>query len=89
MWLRLCSGRWVGNNRCHQLWTRAIGGEMARANIASIPTAHEKQYLSYSSPHSKEQCVNQNRNIHKEAAISDVIEVVLDVFVDWEGPISA
>ena len=80
---------WGRNKRCHQLWTRAIGAEIAKANIPSIHTAHGKQNLSYASTQSKEQCVNQNRNVHKEAAVSDVIEVVLDVFVNWEGPIGA
>lgn len=61
---------------------------MGSANIASIPLAHGKLNMSYASPHSEEQCVNQNRNIHEEAAVSDVIEVVLDVVVDWESPIS-
>ena len=40
-------------------------------------------------PHSKEQCVNQNRDIHKEAAVTDVIEVILDVLVDRESSVGA
>lgn len=33
--------------------------------------------------------MNQNGNIHKEAAVSDVVKVILDVLVDKERPVGA
>jgi len=38
--------------------------------------------------HGKEGCVKENGKVHEEAAISNVVEVVLDVLVNLKSAIS-
>ena len=59
------------------------------ADIASSSVARQNSNWSYPSPHGKEQRVNQNRNIQKETAVSNVVEVVLNVLVDQECSVGA
>jgi hypothetical protein len=37
--------------------------------------------------HGEEQCADQNGEIQKEVAVADVIEVMMDVLVNWKGTI--
>lgn len=83
-WPLLNSESPVGNIQDGNLRVCYIGPELATSTVA-----HSKWSESYASPHGKEQRVNQNRNIHKEAAVSDVVEVILNVFVDQEGSVGA
>src|ERR1700750_3406000 len=44
---------------------------------------------SSDSAHGKEQCVNQNCNIHEEGAIPNIVKVILNIFVDMKGSVGA
>src|SRR6202020_3347601 len=81
--------RIVSSNKGCERETRHIGQEKVMADIASSAVARQNSNWSYPSPHAKEQRVNQNRNIQKEAAVSNVVEVILDILVDKKSSVCA
>lgn len=75
----------MGDNQDHSRHMCHIVSGTGIADIASSFVEHP----SYPTPHCKEQRVNQNRDIHKEAAVAEVVEVILDVLVDKECSVRA
>jgi len=68
-----------------RIWTPNSKGRSTHAlGSKGAPTGRP-----LNSPHGEEQGVEQNRHVHEEISIADIVEVVLDILVNQEPAVRA
>src|SRR5215471_14841444 len=70
-----------------RLWRRSQRALLRKCQSSPVLVRPIRQFEPSNAAHGEDGCVQKNREVHKEVAMLDVVEIVLKVFMDQEGTV--